>query len=100
MYNIIPVIVIMINKTFFLNNLIKLFLFQGYYMNNDVFGQAGDFITSPEISQVFGEVLRFPRKCIFPFLPQSSCRHKHTFRRFFGFEPYLYENSSIASDFG
>lgn len=41
-------------------NLIKLFLFQGYYMNNDVFGQAGDFITSPEISQVFGEVLCFP----------------------------------------
>ncbi|KAL9954931.1 hypothetical protein ACROYT_G042520 [Oculina patagonica] len=29
----------------------------GYYMNNDVFGQAGDFITSPEISQVFGEVV-------------------------------------------
>ena len=26
-------------------------------MNSDVFGQAGDFITSPEISQVFGEVL-------------------------------------------
>lgn len=28
----------------------------GYYMLGDVFGKQGDFITSPEISQVFGEV--------------------------------------------
>ncbi|ORZ27131.1 S-adenosyl-L-methionine-dependent methyltransferase [Lobosporangium transversale] len=29
----------------------------GYYMKGDVFGAEGDFITSPEISQMFGELL-------------------------------------------
>ncbi|GAM17505.1 hypothetical protein SAMD00019534_006800, partial [Acytostelium subglobosum LB1] len=29
----------------------------GYYMNKDVFGKGGDFITAPEISQLFGEMI-------------------------------------------
>jgi NADH dehydrogenase [ubiquinone] 1 alpha subcomplex assembly factor 7 len=29
----------------------------GYYMTRDPFGAAGDFITAPEISQMFGELL-------------------------------------------
>eukprot|EP00850_Spirogloea_muscicola_P026418 SM007237S21255 [mRNA] locus=s7237:144:681:- [translate_table: standard] len=29
----------------------------GFYMKRDVFGAAGDFVTSPDVSQMFGEVL-------------------------------------------
>ena len=30
----------------------------GYYISRDVFGTDGDFTTSPEISQLFGEVMK------------------------------------------
>ncbi len=36
----------------------------GYYMKQDPFGVAGDFITAPEVSQVFGEMLGFGQQIL------------------------------------
>ncbi|AEE77479.1 NADH dehydrogenase ubiquinone complex I, assembly factor-like protein (DUF185) [Arabidopsis thaliana] len=36
----------------------------GFYMNRDVFGAQGDFITSPEVSQMFGEMIGVWTVCL------------------------------------
>lgn len=42
----------------------------GYYMKKDVFNAKGDFITSPELSQLFGEVLlKIKKKKTWDVLP-------------------------------
>ncbi|CAN8255456.1 unnamed protein product [Cochlearia groenlandica] len=37
---------------------------EGFYMNRDVFGAHGDFITSPEVSQMFGEMIGVWTVCL------------------------------------
>lgn len=36
----------------------------GFYINRDVFGNEGDFITSPEVSQMFGEMVGVWTMCL------------------------------------
>ena len=46
-------------KPITIEKFIKLSLYdqEGYYSNSNIIGSSGDFITSPEISQLFGEIL-------------------------------------------
>ena len=47
-------------KAITLDKFIKVCLYDrdGYYSNNDnIFGKSGDFITAPEISQLFGDII-------------------------------------------
>lgn len=49
----------------------------GYYKNNKVLGKTGDFITAPEISQIFGELIgvfiSFHLEKIFPNMVYNIC---------------------------
>ncbi|KAF9623800.1 hypothetical protein IFM89_005385 [Coptis chinensis] len=44
----------------------------GFYMNRDVFGSGGDFITSPEVSQMFGELIGVWTMCLWEQMGQPD----------------------------
>ncbi|XP_031126429.1 protein arginine methyltransferase NDUFAF7, mitochondrial [Ipomoea triloba] len=44
----------------------------GFYINRDVFGAEGDFITSPEVSQMFGEMMGVWAMCLWEQMGQPS----------------------------
>ncbi|XP_027354834.1 protein arginine methyltransferase NDUFAF7 homolog, mitochondrial isoform X3 [Abrus precatorius] len=44
----------------------------GYYINRDVFGAEGDFITSPEVSQMFGEMIGVWVMCLWEQMGQPK----------------------------
>ncbi|KAL7094766.1 hypothetical protein ACP275_11G124900 [Erythranthe tilingii] len=44
----------------------------GFYMNRDVFGARGDFITSPEVSQMFGEMVGVWAMCLWEQMGQPK----------------------------
>ncbi|KAJ8750185.1 hypothetical protein K2173_014100 [Erythroxylum novogranatense] len=44
----------------------------GFYINRDVFGAEGDFITSPEVSQMFGEMIGVWTMCLWEQMGQPE----------------------------
>ena len=48
----------------------------GYYVKNPAFGVQGDFITAPEISQMFGELLGL---CLGAGMDGSGCACRFSF---------------------
>ncbi|KAI4366664.1 hypothetical protein MLD38_022511 [Melastoma candidum] len=44
----------------------------GFYMNRDVFGGGGDFVTSPEVSQMFGEMIGIWTMCVWEQMGQPK----------------------------
>ncbi|KAL8471512.1 hypothetical protein ACS0TY_028325 [Phlomoides rotata] len=44
----------------------------GFYINRDVFGAEGDFITSPEVSQMFGEMIGVWVMCLWEQMGQPN----------------------------
>ncbi|KAI5071115.1 hypothetical protein GOP47_0013366 [Adiantum capillus-veneris] len=44
----------------------------GFYMNRDVFGTEGDFITSPDVSQMFGELIGIWSLCLWQQMGQPK----------------------------
>ncbi|XP_062106699.1 uncharacterized protein LOC133818032 [Humulus lupulus] len=44
----------------------------GFYINRDVFGAEGDFITSPEVSQMFGEMVGVWAMCLWEQMEQPK----------------------------
>ncbi|XP_020597293.1 protein arginine methyltransferase NDUFAF7, mitochondrial isoform X2 [Phalaenopsis equestris] len=44
----------------------------GFYINKDVFGAGGDFVTSPEVSQMFGEMVGVWTVCLWEQLGRPA----------------------------
>ena len=44
----------------------------GYYMTRDPFGARGDFVTAPEVSQMFGELIGLWAAAVWKMFPDTA----------------------------